>query len=366
MSIFSRLLYREILIPLLFSFIAISLVLLLGRILPLTGLFIRSGVTPVELLKFIIILIPTFLLFVLPLATLLGVCLAIIRMNRDNEIIAIFACGINPKRLLFPIIVVGVFAWFFTFLTAAFLLPKAKTFAHKFIYQMTTQRLIKGIPALTFYSPIKGLTIFVNKSRSHGTRLYGVFLRDARTPDNTCNIFAERGRLLNLKDGTGIILDLFDGTVHRASIVKDQSSIIKFGSYILKLKISKPVQGRSRGEMGLSELLYRSKLPDQTPKQRRRLLIEFNKRLALPLGAFILGLLGAPLGIRFGRSGIAGGVALGISAFVIYYLILVMGQNLSEVGVLPAWIGLWIPDFVFAVITWFSWYKIFDKGLMFL
>jgi len=164
MTILSKLIYREIVLPLIFSFIILSLILLLGRILPLTGLLLRAGVGPSQIFHFVLILIPTFLLFVLPLSALLGSSLAMVRLNRDNELIAIFAAGISPKKLLLPIINLGLLIWILTFITGAVLLPKAKHFAHKFLYQISSKTLTRGIPPLTFVSPIKGMTLFVNVS----------------------------------------------------------------------------------------------------------------------------------------------------------------------------------------------------------
>jgi len=362
MTILSRLIYKEIFFPLIFSFIVLSAILLLGRLLPLTGLLLRSGIGFSQVLHFILVLVPTFLLFVLPLSGLLGTSLAMVRLNKDNELIAIFAAGISPKKIFTPVLVVGVCIWILTFITGAFLLPKAKTVAHKFIYQISTKTLTRGIPPLTFVSPIKGLTLFVNVSKAHGRRLKGVFLQDARNPKAISEIFARKGEILTSKDGSCIILSLKDGTLHQIDFSQDSSNIIKFDSYILKLYVTLPSKGKSRGEMGLKELIQDAQNPNTSPKQKKRLLIEFNKRLALPIGALILAMLGAPLGIKFGRTGISGGVALSLSAFIIYYILLVLSENLAEVGMLSPWISLWIPNILFAALTWWLWKKIYENG----
>ncbi len=358
MKILAKLIYREIFIPLLFSFFVLCAILLLGRLLPLTGILLRSDISPDQLIQFVLLLIPTFLLFVLPISALLGTCLAMVRLNKDNELIAIFAVGISPKKVFMPVLWVGILIWILTFITGAFILPRAKSFAHRFIYQISSKTLIRGIPPLTFVSPIKGLTLFVNESKAHGKKLKGIFLQDARNPKAVSEIFARKGRILISKNDSYIILTLKDGTLHRINLLKDVSNIIKFKLYILKLYISIPYRGKSRGEMGLKELIQNSQDPKITPKQRRRLLIEFNKRLALPIGALILALLGASLGIKFGRTGIAGGVALALSAFIVYYVLLVLSENLAEVAIVSPWISLWIPNILFGLLTWWLWKQV--------
>jgi len=204
--------------------------------------------------------------------------------------------------------------------------------------------------------------MYLNVSKSHGRKLKGVFLQDARNPKTVSEIFAKKGEILTSKDGSCIILSLKDGTLHQVDISKDRSNIIKFGLYILKLYVNVPSRGKSRGEMGLKELIENARNPQTSPRQKRKLLIEFNKRLALPIGAFILALLGAPLGIKFGRTGIAGGVALALSAFIIYYIMLVFSENLAEVGIISPWISLWIPNVLFSIITWWLWKTIYENG----
>ncbi len=358
MKILSKLIYREILVPLIFSFIVLCAILLLGRLLPLTGLLLRSGTEPSQIIHFILVLIPTFLLFVLPLSALLGTCLAMVRLNKDNELIAIFAAGISPKKLFIPVLWIGILIWFLTFITGAFLLPKAKTYAHKFIYQISSKTLTRGIPPLTFVSPIKGLTLFVNQSKKHGKTLKGIFLQDARNTKAINEIFARKGKILISKDGSCIILTLQDGTLHQINLSKDRSNIIKFGLYVMKLDIAIPSRGKSRGEMGLKELMQNARNSHTSPKQKRRLLIEFNKRLALPVGALILAILGACLGIQFGRTGVAGGVALALSAFILYYVLLVLSENLAEVAIVSPWISLWFPNIFFGILTWLLWKQV--------
>lgn len=346
-----RTLIREIAVPFFFSLAALSAVLLLGRLLPLLGTLLRSGITFGELGLLLLLLLPTFLLIVLPMATLLGVLLAFLRLSRDSEILALFACGIGPRSLLVPVTAVAMVAWLATLATSTVVLPQANAAARAFLHQMTERHLARGLPEKVFLTPVEGLAIYVHKTRSDGRRLRGIYIRDARNPTTTSQILARRGEVFTKPDGGEIVLRLFDGSLHRTSPDYQQADTMDFGSYTVRLTLPGGSMKPRRGNMTLSMLRHLARDPDTEPNERRLVLVEFHKRLALPAAAFILGILGFPLGILFGRTGLSGGVALGLSAFLAYYLCLAMGANLAETGVLSPGLGLWLPNVLFAAAT---------------
>ena len=91
----------------------------------------------------------------------------------------------------------------------------------------------------------------------------------------------------------------------------------------------------------------------------------FHKRVAFPVSCLVLGLIAAPLGMKVREDTRVPGLASGLAVFLIYYIMLTAGQNLSEVGVLPPVVGLWFPNLVFAVIASFFWIQITrDRSLI--
>ena len=80
-------------------------------------------------------------------------------------------------------------------------------------------------------------------------------------------------------------------------------------------------------------------------------LIEYHKRLALPGGCFILTILGLPLAIRTRPGQRSIGVPLGLIIFICYYVFLTVAQTVSEQGVIPIALALWLPNILFTGIT---------------
>jgi len=342
---------REMLLPFCFSFVGLSLLMLLGSILPLLETLLRSGITASELATLVLLILPTFWVFVLPMATLLGILLGFLRLSRDSEMVALLASGIGPGGLLRPVAAAAVLFWALSLLVSAYVLPRAKMASRDFVRELTERTLARGIPQGIFFTPISGLTIHVKQSLEEGRRLRGIFVRDARRKDLPGTILASDGELLTLDQGTQVALALKNGTMNRIGEEYTGADTLDFKTYFLRLNIAGEAREPSRGEMDLATVLAMANDPEKSSKRRTSFLTEFHKRLALPAGTLILGILAAPLGIFFGRTGPSGGVAIGLVAFLSYYLSTAFVANLAEAGALPAGPAIWTPNCVFACLT---------------
>ena len=351
MSLLSRMLLREMALPFLFSFCALSVLLLLGSLLPLLEPLLKVGIKFTELCKFVILLLPTFWAFVLPMATLLGILLGFLRLSRDSEMLALFACGTGLKKLIIPVIMVSITACLISFFLSASVIPKAKTVSRNFIRELTERSLARGIPEKIFFSPMSKLTLYIDKSLDQGHRFKGVYIQDARKKRVTYQILARDGELFARPDGLEVGLRLRNGTLNRISDDYRKTDTLDFKSYTLRLSLPGKGRKQKRSELGLRDLLKATSNPDTSAKHKVHYLTEFHERLAVPIGALILGIMAAPLGILFGRTGLSGGIALGLVAFLAYYLSMAFAASLADTGNISPVIALWVPNFIFAGIT---------------
>jgi lipopolysaccharide export system permease protein len=351
MSLLSRMLLREMALPFLFSFCALSVFLLLGSLLSLLEPLLRTGIGFVELGKIAILLLPTFWAFVLPMATMLGVLIGFLRLSRDSEMLALFACGTGLKKLMIPVIMVSITACLVSFFISSSVIPGAKSASKNFIRKLTEHSLARGIPEKVFFTPISGLTLYVDKSLDQGHCFKGVYIQDARKKQVIYQILARDGVLFAQPGGLEVVLRLKNGILNRISDDYGKTDTIEFNSYVLHLSLPGKDSKPGRGELGLRDLLKNASDPDKSARHRILYLTEFHQRLALPAGVLILGIMAAPLGILFGRTGLSEGVALGLAAFLAYYLSMAFAGNLADTGNISPVIVLWIPNLIFAGIT---------------
>src|SRR5205823_3101783 len=78
--------------------------------------------------------------------------------------------------------------------------------------------------------------------------------------------------------------------------------------------------------------------------------IEFNRRFALPTACLVLVLIGIPLGLSAKKGGKGAGFVLTIVLVFIYYFLYLIGLNLARSGRLPPIAGVWMANFIFAVL----------------
>jgi lipopolysaccharide export system permease protein len=76
------------------------------------------------------------------------------------------------------------------------------------------------------------------------------------------------------------------------------------------------------------------------------MILELNRRFALPFACFVFAIVGVPLGIQNHRSGKAAGFSLSIGVILIYYIILSTGKTLAERGLFHPAVGIWAPNII--------------------
>ena len=69
-------------------------------------------------------------------------------------------------------------------------------------------------------------------------------------------------------------------------------------------------------------------------------------------------LLGAPLGMRARRGGLATS-AISIVVFIVYYLLLIGGEQLADRSLVAPALAMWLPNIVFGIPgAWLTWQAI--------
>jgi len=83
-------------------------------------------------------------------------------------------------------------------------------------------------------------------------------------------------------------------------------------------------------------------------KQINSFKVEIYKKFSIPFACIIFVLVGAPLGMRARKSGLAIGFA-SLGFFVFYYVFLLGGEQLADRRLLPPGFAVWLPNIVLGV-----------------
>ena len=349
-SIISRYIFKEIAGPFLLAVVFFTFVFLMAEMLRITDLIINYDVGLSIVLQVLLFSMPFFLTYVLPMANMMAILLTFLRLSSDNEIVAMKTGGVSPYRLLPPALLFSLITLTITLIMSIYWMPIGKLAIKELTIKVLSEHLDIGVEERTFIESFNDVMLYVNKVDVKEKTLIDVFIEDKREGDVVSTVIAPKGKLFSDPENFIFHLRLYDGVINQVELKKRTSNTISFETYDLRLDLKKTVvkQGgrKRRSEMTLEEL-YQAL--DQAPvgsKHYNKVLVELHKKFSIPFASLSLGLLAIPLGIQSKTAKKASGLVLGMVFFLLFYLIMSLGQVFGEDGSYPPFIGIWMPNVI--------------------
>ena len=81
--------------------------------------------------------------------------------------------------------------------------------------------------------------------------------------------------------------------------------------------------------------------------------VEIHKKFSLPVACILFVLLGAPLGVLARKGGFIVGMSLSFGFFLIYYLLLIGGEEMADRNIVSAVVGMWAPNVTLFIIAFY-------------
>jgi lipopolysaccharide export system permease protein len=358
----NRYILKEIAVPFFMILFVLTLVLLLGKILQLIDLMINKGIRFTDIAQLILFLMPSFLMFTIPISLLIAILIGMGRLSGDNEITILKMSGVSLYQLAFPVAFAALVAFVLTGITTLFLVPFGNVASKNLLFEMVKMKASIGIQEKVFVDDFRGILLYAEKIPIHGEYLEGVLVSDNRISKEPSTIIARKAYLISDPDTMAITLRLEDGTTHTVDAGLKNYRKMDFHFYDVRLDLSESLsEGEKNGikpstDMTVTELsaMLESKgIKDET---LREMLIELHKKLTVPLTCILFALIGLPLGIRAQRSIRSRGFAIGLAVVLVYYVLRLSGEALVETGRLSPNIGAWAPSGIFAVTGLFLFY----------
>jgi lipopolysaccharide export system permease protein len=307
-----------------------------------------KNVQAADSFRYFILKVPLIVSQGIPMAVLLGTLIGLGILNRNRELIALKAAGVSLGSYAGPILLVSLVLAIAQFFVAESIARSMNRKAEELWQEKVEQR-------------VKPLAWSHENLWYHGKDIiYQIRLYDQRsqTLERVSIFYFSPGfRLLRRLDAqrlrwqgdawvaeNGLILS-FDGA---------RTQTEKFGERKLEvLETPKDFSGLKTLPQELDWLdLYRysSKL-QQEGYNAAQYQVDLNLRLAFPVTAVILALLGLGLALRQSlRGNIAVGVGLGSLVAGAYLTLLQVGSSLGNAGIVPPAVGVWSGNVIFAAL----------------
>ncbi len=384
-GILSRSILLELVRVFLLCLLAITGILVMAGIVPEAS---QQGLTLLQALAAVPLLIPNMLPFSVPATTLFATCVVYGRLAHDNEILALKAAGVNILRIVWPALLLGLvtsgvtMGLFYELIPSTYYMMRARALndMEEFLYaRLKKDHCIKGDRKMPF-------SMWV--SHVQGPWLQDpLFERQDKKGNYDLTVRAREGRLKVDLENRKIYVIMRIGTVLRADgsrldFVHHQWDVDLPEDYGQDLKLRpramtcpeivqrrreiQAEEDRLAAEIALktarsgmtkppedlaSDLGHLENKKRQKQVEITSLDAELQMRPALSLGCFCFVLVGCPVGIWFGRSDY-------LSAFItsflpnvfMYYPLYLCGTNLAKQGKVPLLAGIWAANALIALI----------------
>ncbi len=355
--ILDRYILREMLPPFFISMAVLLFVLFLQKLFQLADLIISKGATLASSANVLAYVVPGFLVITIPMSLIVASLTTFARLSADSEITAMKASRISLYNMIRPVFLFALLAFVVTAFTSLILVPGANSALKVHLFSIVKSRALIGIEPGVFNKTFEGMIIYVDKLDPLDN-LEGIFISDERSTREPYAIVAKRGRLIADQQSMNVTLAMQDGTILTQPRTEQSYALMGFDTGRLNLDISSALlQNKSPGkgpeDIESLELIQEIKRLRMEGKPSYRYETELHKRLSIPFACILLGLIGAPLGIRRSRSGKSAGIAIALLVFLVYFIILSSATNLAETGTFPAYQAYWVPNILMTVTALF-------------
>jgi len=264
----------------LFAFL-LTAVIWLTQSLRLLDLVINRGQSAPTFLYLTLLIIPSLLVIILPIAYFAGTLFSLNKLNSDSELVVMSAAGFSRAQIAVPVLIAAVIVMALTYLCGLYLMPAGQRAMKDKVVDIRADIGAALLNEGEFNTPAQGLTVFIRELDSDGT-IRGVLVHDNRTVTHPITYLAVSGVLAQTPAGARLIM--FDGTVEESARAGAQLSVLKFQRYVFDLdQFASParVTDRATSERYLPELFWPSaRLPQRL---RNAYIAEGHNRLSQPL-----------------------------------------------------------------------------------
>ncbi|MEB3196092.1 MAG: LptF/LptG family permease [Candidatus Sericytochromatia bacterium] len=346
LKILDRYILLELVNPFLFGVFGFLIVMLPALMFNLTDLIIKAGAPLRAVSKLFLYNLPFLTVLAFPVAFLFATLLAIGRMTKDFEVIAMRSAGISLKRIITPIMLTSLGVCGAAFVLNETVVPYANKQINQTIQDMTRNLARPPIKENTFFQGTDNRYFYIKEVRSDG-QMKDIFIFD-KTKDGLPQVIqAERarwvGQVWRLEFGTNYRYDR-DGYIENEIAFKTMDIAISLNTS----ELIPP--GLNAQEMSTAQLQGQISDLRKTGGATRQIEVQYWKKWSLPLASFFAALIAAPLGLIFSRMGGYVGVAFSIILVFIYYVTLQITEALGNFGHIPPFFGAWTSNLIFLLV----------------
>lgn len=356
-----RYIFSELLKIFLISIFAMTMILYLDKFLFLAEMIVNRGVSFIEMVMMMVYISPAFFAITIPMAVLMASVVTFNQFSVNNEWVAMKSCNWSFIQLMKPVLFFSLFAYLIANIVMFWALPWGNQSYKVLVYDIIKNRANVDIQPNVFNRDFKNLILMV-KEHHQNSQLKGVFIADTTNPEAPQIITSEKGVIYPNPETLKIQLKLNNGTIHELSNDRGDYQTLNFDRYDINLSLPNTERLEKKALIGNKELSF-TKIKDRIKDMKAKGLrtsgpeVELSKKFSIPFTCLLFAILGAPLGIKSSRSGKSGSFGVTVAVIMVYYIGLILTQNLGRIGKIHAYTSVWIPNIILLFVVIYVVYK---------
>lgn len=315
--------------------------------------FIQAKTSLSKIFYYYLILVPAWLVQIMPITLLLALLHALSDMSKHGELTVMRASGLNFFRLLGPYFVIGICVSMQMLSLNLAWAPNA-LYKAKVIFEKDTKKAqgSKGKSFGVTYRDIAGNRFWV-VSMVDPVAQTATGIEITQSDENQHDLKKISAAWGNYSQGHWTFWDviIYDYTLP----MTDLDSLKRLPVLVEQKFVESPHQfiaeSKKTKRMTTRELLESLRYPSRLSSRHRALLAtEFHSRIAFPMANLVVFLIGVPFGVvgqhRSNFLAVVNALLFFFAYMLVTQILLVFGQS----GRLSPWLAAWLPNIFFAAL----------------
>ena len=338
-----RYVLNELLKPFIAGVVAFMIIMVSNTLYIFMELIVKSGIDGWTVAQMLFYSLPAIIVVTLPVAYMFATLLALGRLGRDNEIIAMRACGVSLSRILAPVIVISLLISGLGFWLQENVVPWANQQTVEVLKRMMSREPLQALKEKYFLRTDQR-NFYVNEIERDEGLLKEVYVIDQTQGDYPQVIAAEEAR----REDTRWVLR--NGILRKLESSGFIDHEIRFDRLEIEMEIkadmvfNNQLDVRSLASGEARQLIEQKKQQGQDTRADE---MDYHTKFALPLATCFTILLAAPIGILFSRMGNYFGVAISIALVFIWYMTYSIFTSLGKAGTVDPFLAAWVQNIAF-------------------
>ena len=343
-----RYVLKEMLTPMLVGTVVIALLFMANEFISIFKNFEVSRLPFTAVMQMVLYRMPYWLSLTLPSGTAIGVALAVSRLARESEITAMRAAGVPIRRVLLPVLVVGIVVAVANFLIVEKLIPPSSK-AYK---NVTNQASVIG-SAPAFKSNVmlqlgRYTAQFdsVQRQMDGSIFLQGITIFERPKVGEAVLTVAENGIY---RDGEWDIPNAYSYQVKGTDLVAGYAEHMKINETVRVGDLFVPPTPEEETAEALRAAIKSSKA---NKLDTTNLEVALHVKYSLPASCIVFALASAAFAVSMMRSGPFVGLIVSMGLVMLFYNVHIVSTEIAgRYGWVPPLVAAWLPDTLYVVVA---------------